>query len=248
LKPLVSIITPIFKAEKHIAECIASVLRQTYSNWEMILINDCSPDDSMAITGKLCKGDSRFKVINLPRNSGAAIARNKGIELALGKYIAFLDADDLWLPQKLEKQVNLLENSSYNFTFSSYSLVDELGKPTGNFIIPKEEVTYKDLLKTCSIGCLTAMYNQESLGKLYMENLEKRQDYTLWLKILKKENAVGLTEVLAQYRISQNSLSANKFDAAMFQWLVYRKVEQLGFFKALYYFTHYAFRGFLKYK
>jgi glycosyltransferase involved in cell wall biosynthesis len=202
----------------------------------------------MAITGKLCKGDSRFKVINLPRNSGAAIARNKGIELALGKYIAFLDADDLWLPQKLEKQVNLLENSSYNFTFSSYSLVDELGKPKGNFIIPKEEVTYKDLLKTCSIGCLTAMYNQESLGKLYMENLEKRQDYTLWLKILKKENAVGLTEVLAQYRISQNSLSANKFDAAMFQWLVYRKIEQLGFFKALYYFTHYAFRGFLKYK
>lgn len=248
MKPLVSIITPIFKAEKHIAECIASVLRQTYSNWEMILINDCSPDHSMAITGKLCKGDSRFKVINLPRNSGAAIARNKGIELALGKYIAFLDADDLWLPQKLEKQVNLLENSSYNFTFSSYSLVDELGKPKGNFIIPKEEVTYKDLLKTCSIGCLTAMYNQESLGKLYMENLGKRQDYTLWLKILKKENAVGLTEVLAQYRISQNSLSANKFDAAMFQWLVYRKIEQLGFFKALYYFTHYAFRGFLKYK
>ena len=248
MKPLVSIITPIFKAEKYIAECIASVLRQTYSNWEMILINDCSPDHSMAIIGKLCKGDSRFKVINLPRNSGAAIARNKGIELALGKYIAFLDADDLWLPQKLEKQVNLLENSSYNFTFSSYSLVDELGKATGNFIIPKEEVTYKDLLKTCSIGCLTAMYNQESLGKLYMENLEKRQDYTLWLKILKKENAVGLTEVLAQYRISQNSLSANKFDAAMFQWLVYRKVEQLGFFQALYYFTHYAFRGFLKYK
>lgn len=248
MKPLVSIITPIFKAEKHIAECIVSVLRQTYSNWEMILINDCSPDHSMAIIGKLCKGDSRFKVINLPRNSGAAIARNKGIELALGKYIAFLDADDLWLPQKLEKQVNLLENSPYNFTFSSYSLVDELGKPKGNFIIPKEEVTYKDLLETCSIGCLTAMYNQESLGKLYMENLEKRQDYTLWLKILKKENALGLTEVLAQYRISQNSLSANKLDAAMFQWFVYRKVEQLGFFQALYYFTHYAFRGFLKYK
>tara|TARA_Y100000385_G_scaffold291066_1_gene367013 strand:+ start:7173 stop:7916 length:744 start_codon:yes stop_codon:yes gene_type:complete len=247
LNPLVSIITPVYNAEKYISSCIQSVLDQEYTDWEMILVNDCSVDNSMTNIKVFCQSDERIKLINLDTNSGAAIARNKGIEMAVGKYVAFLDVDDIWLPFKLTEQVNFLENSTFNFTFSSYNLINENGEQIGEFIIPQKVIGYHDLLKTCSIGCLTAVYNQEVLGKYYMENLKKRQDYTLWLKLLKKGNAIGIKKVLASYRVSSNSLSANKLDAAKFQWLVYRNVEKLSLIKAIYYFTHYAINGVFKY-
>ncbi|MEZ4915500.1 MAG: glycosyltransferase [Chitinophagales bacterium] len=175
------------------------------------------------------------------------IARNKAIELAEGKYIAFLDSDDLWLPEKLNKQVQFMEENGINFSFSSYEVINEKGEHNTNFIIPQTEITYNDLLKTCSIGCLTAIYNQEALGKYFMKPLKKRQDYTLWLELLKITKAIGLKDVLAKYIISNTSLSGNKLSAAKFQWYVYRRIENLSLVKSLYYFLHYTLNGITKY-
>lgn len=248
MKPLVSIVTPIYNAEKYIEECVKSVKNQSYSNFEMILVDDYSKDQSVAKIKKLILNDTRFTLVAFEQNQGAASARNRAIELAKGKYIAFLDSDDLWHSNKLEKQIQFMEENKVAFSFSSYEVINEEGDHLSNFIIPKKELNYNDLLKTCSIGCLTAIYNCEQLGKHFMKPLRKRQDYTLWLELLKITNAVGLKEVLAKYRVSNTSLSGNKFSAAKFQWHVYRQIENLSLLKSIYYFIHYSINGLMKYK
>jgi len=245
---MVSIITPSYKSEKFISETIKSVLFQTYKNWEMIIVDDCSPDNSNEIIEEYCKKDSRIKLIKLEKNSGPAVARNRAIKEAKGRYIAFLDADDLWKPEKLEKQLLFMNENNLAFTYSSYDLIDEDNSDIGTFIT-KETITYEDMLKTCSVGCLTAIYDTEKLGKVYMPLIRKRQDYGLWLKILKKIGRTkGIVEPLAIYRIRKDSVSSNKIKAAQYQWKIYREVEKLNFFQSIYYFIHYAFNGVIKYK
>lgn len=245
---LVSIITPSYNCERFIAKTIESVLAQTYKNWEMIIIDDCSPDNSNKIIEEYIKKDNRIKLIKLKKNSGPAIARNRGIEEAKGRYIAFLDADDLWYPKKLEQQIVFMDENDLSFTYSSYNLIDEEGNDLG-FFKTKEKITYREMLKTCSVGCLTAIYDTEKLGKVYMPNILKRQDYGLWLKILRKINATkGIMEPLGAYRILKNSVSSNKINAAKYQWKIYREVEKLSLIKSVYYFIHYAYYGFKKYK
>lgn len=246
--PLVSIVTPVYNSSQHIEACIDSVMRQSYSNFEMIMVDDASSDNSISIIKQKIKDDHRFKIYSFTENKGAAHARNKAIELAKGKYISFLDSDDLWLPNKLSSQVEFMEKNKVLFSFSSYDVINEKGEKQTTFIIPQTELSYHDLLKTCSIGCLTAIYNQEVLGKQYMKLIRKRQDYTLWLSLLKLTKAIGLKESLAQYRIAENSLSGNKWSAAKFQWKVYREIENLSLFKSTYYFIQYALHGFLKYR
>ena len=244
----VSIITPSFNSKKFISQTIESVLNQTYRNWEMIIVDDVSPDNSNEIIEEYTQKDSRIKLIKLEQNSGPAVARNRAIEEAKGRFIAFLDADDLWHKEKLEKQLTFMEQNDVAFTFSSYDLIDEDGNALGTFKT-KEQVSYNDLLKTNPIGCLTAIYDTEKLGKVYMPNILKRQDYGLWLKILKQVGTTkGMPEVLATYRILKNSVSSNKLKAAKYQWKIYMQVEKIGFWKSVYYFSQYAYYGLRKYK
>jgi glycosyltransferase involved in cell wall biosynthesis len=245
---LISIITANYNGEKFIAQTIESVLNQSYQNWEMIIIDDCSNDKSIEIIKKYQLLDSRIKLIALEKNSGAAVARNYGIDKVKGDFIAFLDGDDLWKEDKLEKQITFMEKNNYPFTFSAYDIISEKNRKITTFNPPKK-VNYNDLLKTCSIGCLTVIYNVKYFGKMYMPNILKGQDYCLWLNLLKKvDYAYSFPEPLTKYRILQNSISRNKFKKAYYQWYIYQKVEKLNFFKSVYYFTHYAFYGYIKNK
>jgi len=245
---LVSIITPSYKSVKFIKETIDSVLVQTYTNWEMIVVDDCSPDDSNELIENYILKDSRIKFIKLEKNSGPAVARNRAIEEAVGRYIAFLDADDLWMPQKLEKQISFMNEQKCALSYTSYYVISEDNEELGLFTT-KEQINYSDLLKTNSIGCLTAIYDTDILGKVLMPNIIKKQDYALWLKILKQiDYAKGIVEPLAYYRIVENSVSSNKMVGIKYIWEIFREVEKLNIFKSMYYFSYYVYYGMKKYK
>lgn len=232
---MVSIITPVYNSEKHLADCINSVLIQHYTDWEHILVDDCSTDGSSRIIERYAIQDSRIVYYKLPTNSGPGIARNKAIEMAKGRYIAFLDCDDIWFPQKLERQVDYMQKNDYRFTFTSYVHMDESGRYRDKIVIAPKEVSYKRALFKNPIGCLTAMYDSEFYGKQYMPSIRKRQDYALWLKLLKSSNAYGIQECLAGYRLQKKSVSSNKLSLIKYEWLIYRKEEKLGFFKSTFY-------------
>lgn len=243
---LVSIITPSHNSSQFISESIQSIQHQSFDDWELIIVDDCSTDNSVEVIQPFIVVDSRIKLIQLSENSGAAVARNKGIEAATGRYIAFLDSDDLWLPNKLEKQLAFMQEYDYPFTFGAYNKIDEKGNVFGHVGVPGK-VTYADLLKMCSIGCLTAMYDTEYFGKIYMPLIRKRQDLGLWLRLLKKvDYAYGLNKTLGQYRVRIGSISANKTSAAKYTWRLYRDIEGLNLVKASYYFSHYAINGILR--
>lgn len=248
MNDIVSIITPSYNSEKYISETIDSVLSQTYQNWEMIIIDDVSPDDSSSVIEGYCKKDNRIKLIKLEQNSGAAVARNRAIEEAEGRYIAFLDADDIWKPEKLEKQIEFMRKNNYAFTYTAYEKIDESGLVFGEIGVPLK-VSYNQLLKTCVIGCLTAIYDVEKLGKVYMPTNTKREDFATWLNILKKVDfAYGIKQNLSQYRVYKSQSSNKKVKMAKENWKLYREIEKLNIFKAIYYFSHYAIRGILRTK
>lgn len=245
---LVSIITPSYNCENFVAETILSVMSQSYEVWEMIIVDDGSTDNSISIINEFVKKDPRIKLIINECNEGAAASRNKAIDYSAGKYIAFLDSDDLWLPDKLEKQLAFMKKNNYSFSYTAYDKIDKVGQVSGRIGVP-DRVSYSDLLKMCSIGCLTAMYGTEYFGKVYMPLIRKRQDLGLWLRLLKKTDyAYGMNETLAQYRVRTDSISADKASAAKFTWRLYRDVEGLNILKASYYFFHYAVNGMLRTK
>ena len=232
---MVSIITPVYNSEAYLSDCINSVLNQNYPDWEHILVDDCSTDGSSRIIEKYASQDNRIIYYKLLTNSGPGIARNKAIEMAKGRYIAFLDCDDIWFPQKLEKQVDYMQKNDYRFTFTSYVHMDESGRYRDKTIIAPKEVSYKRALFKNPIGCLTAMYDSEFYGKQYMPEIRKRQDYALWLKLLKRSKAYGIQECLAAYRLQKKSVSSNKFSLIKYEWFIYRKEEKLSFFKSVFY-------------
>lgn len=244
----VSIIMPSYNSEVTIRESVESVILQSYQYWELIIIDDCSSDNSPQIIERLVQQDSRIKYFKLEKNSGPAIARNFGINKAEGKFIAFLDSDDLWYSEKLEKQILFMKQNSHVFTYTSYERFIEKNLVIKQ-LIADSFVCYKRLLKTNCIGCLTVMYDAEKIGKQYFPIIGKHEDYVCWLNILKKvETAYGLPEVLAKYRVGSNSFSSNKLKVATYQWMIYREYEKLPFFASLYYFIHYAIHGVLKHK
>ncbi|MGB5315481.1 MAG: glycosyltransferase family 2 protein [Robiginitalea sp.] len=232
---MVSVITAVYNSENTLKECLDSVLAQTFTDWEHILVDDCSKDDSIAVLREYSNRDPRFCVIQLSENRGAGIARNTAIESARGQYIAFLDCDDIWFPQKLEKQVDYMQKNDYPFTFTSYIHMDESGRFRDKTVIAPEKVSYKSALFKNPIGCLTAMYDTQFYGKQYMPDIRKRQDYALWLKLLKRSNAYGIQECLAAYRVQKKSVSSNKLSLIKYEWLIYRKEEKLGFFQSIFY-------------
>ena len=245
---MVSIITPSRNTEKYIARTMDSVLAQTYGEWEMIIVDDLSTDNSPSIIETYAQKDSRIKLIRSEQKSGASGSRNRAIEASQGQYIAFLDADDLWVPEKLEKQILFMAKHDLAFTYSSYKTINENDEVLTTFVtVP--EISYESMLKTCSVGCLTAVYDTEKLGKMYLPKLPTKEDYVLWLNIMKKINTTqGIIEPLAYYRIGETSVSSNKVNAAAWQWKVYRDVEKLGLAKSIYYFVNYVYFGIKKYR
>lgn len=246
---LVSIITPTFNSANYIAETIQSVQNQTYQHWELIIVDDGSTDHTISIIQEIQKVEPRIQLIRQEKNVGPAITRNKGIELAKGNYLTFLDADDLWFSNFIENSINTIEKTKIPFVFSSYRRSDEvLNFVYSDFIVP-QKVTYSDILKTNSISCLTAFLDIEVLGKKFMPIIHKRQDMGLWLQYLKEiPYAYGIQEPKAIYRIRKNSLSRKKSDLIKYQWQFYRNVEKLSVIHSAYYMMHWMVRGFLKYR
>ena len=245
-KEKVSIIVPMYNAEKFIGKTIESVLAQTYQNWEMLIMNDVSTDNSLAIVSMYAKKDERIKIVNTEKNVGVVKGRNFLIDLASGKYIAFLDADDYWHNEKLEKQIKFMKEKNASISCTEYTRVKENEEKINDVII-KEEISYNDMLKNNYLGCLTVIYDAEKIGKRYFKELEKNEDYVLWLEIVKDVDIIyGLKENLAYYRVLDNSRSSNKVKTAKVRWEIYRKIEKLSLLKSLYYFLHYAIRAVLK--
>jgi glycosyltransferase involved in cell wall biosynthesis len=234
-EPLVSIITPLYNAEKYISNTIESVINQEYNNWELIIINDCSKDKGPEIIKNYQNQDKRIKIINLEKNSGAAVARNVGIENAKGNFIAFIDSDDIWEKTKLKEQISFMLDNNYNFSYTDYIQIDEKGNELRIIKTPKI-LTYKKQLLYNHIGTSTVIYNQKILGKIYMPKLRKRQDYAMWLRILKNHSkGYGLNKILTKYIIRRDSISSNKMNLIKYNWEMYRNSEEFGIIKSSFY-------------
>lgn len=248
MEELVSVIMPNYNGAKYIKDSIDSVLAQTYQNWELIIVDDCSTDNSLEVIAQY--QDERIKVFKNEKNSGAAVSRNKAIENATGRYIAFLDSDDLWLENKLALQLEFMQKKDCAFSFTDYKVINQSGEFITNYSVSKDTYEYADILKHCAIGCLTVIYDCNKLGKIYMPtNATKREDFACWLQILKRGYiAVGYHQILAVYRVHTKSVSSNKFKMIKYQWNVYRNVEKISFFKSLYYLMNWAIKGILKYR
>lgn len=231
MNPLVSIITPSFNAQKYIAQTIQSVQNQTYKYWELIIVDDGSTDDTVSIINNFILNDHRIFLKKISKNSGAGVARNIGLQIATGNFITFLDADDLWKPEKLEKQLHFMQEQNIPFTFSFYETIDENGNLLNKTITTPLKITYKQLYYCNWIGNLTAIYNLDVLGKISISPLKKRQDWILWLQILKQiKSATPVNESLAYYRVRTNSLSSSKWKLIKYNFNVYKNYHQRNIF------------------
>lgn len=247
MKSLVSIITPSYNSEKFIKETIESVLNQTYMNWELLIVDDCSTDESPKIIKEYSKIDSRIKYLRNEKNGGPAISRNRGLDIAKGEYIAFLDSDDFWDKYKLELQINFMKKNNLSITHSDYFFIDSSGK-----IIKKvetsNEIDYKKLLRGNQFKTMTMMMEKSFIGKTKLPNI-KHEDYAFFLDLLKKsEVSKKVPNNLAMCRLREKSVSSNKLKSAIWTWEIYRKYEKFNFIKASYYFINYIFNGLKKYK
>ena len=230
---LVSIIMPMYNASEYIAKSILSVQAQTFSNWELIIVDDCSIDNSYHLAKKASDDDSRIIVLSNQHNIGVAETRNRGIRKANGRYIAFLDSDDLWLPLKLDKQIKFMQERMFPICYSSYYTINSNSRRTGFRKIPSQ-TSYKILLNSNHIGMLTAVYDTQFFSKQYFLNIH-HEDYEMWLRLFKKipDKIFGIKEPLAEYRVHAGSKSSNKLKALVWRWRIYHNVERLGFIKSL---------------
>lgn len=246
---LVSIITPTYNCGKFIAETIESVKKQTYTNWEMIIVDDCSTDNTKEIVESIAQNEPRIKYHILERNSGAAVARTKAMELAEGSYMAFLDSDDLWKSDKLQKQLEYMKKYGFNFTATAYEQIDEEGNKLGKVIKTVKKTNYNRLLLDCPVGNSTVMYNVEKMGKFEVPDIRKRNDDALWLQMLKKEKYIyGMPDVLMEYRIRANSISSNKLNLIKYHWKLYREIEKLSIPRSVFHICWWCFLKVFKIK
>lgn len=241
-KNLISIITPVYNAERFISETIKSVLAQQYRNWELILVNDQSTDNSLNIIEEFASADSRIKVINLRENSGAAVARNTGIEAAKGQYIAFIDSDDYWDKDKLIRQIAFMQKGNIAFSYTDFRLVDETGQILKEKANVPISLDYTGLLKNTAIACSTVMIDRNIVGEFSMPLVRKGQDTATWLKIMRETGvtAYGISLPLNSYRQVAGSISSDRIGALKRTWNTYYNLEKLPFHKASYYFTSYV--------
>lgn len=230
MNELVSIIVPTYNTEKFIRQTIESVKNQTYANWEMILADDASTDQTVSIIEEFAQKDSRIKLFKLPENRGNGFARNAALEKAKGKYIAYLDADDVWFTEKLEKQIQFMKTNNLHFTYSFYDSIDEEGNDLNRRVESPNPLTYKQLFFCNYVGNLTAIYDADYFGKIILETSQKRQDWRIWLTILKQiKIAKPVPESLAFYRIRKDSVSSSKFKLIKHNFGVYREFHGYNF-------------------
>jgi len=222
----VSVITPTYNSETFISQTIDSVLNQSHKNLELILVDDASTDGTRDILEKYRLKDTRVRTILLNENGGSGIARNKGIENASGRYLAFVDSDDYWHCDKLVSQLEFMRTNNYSFTYTSYAFINESGSLERESNVAPNKCNYLRLLIQNCIGCSTVVVDMDVLGKEYMPDLRNRQDWGLWLKYIRKSGkAYRLTESNTFYRIRKNSISSNKFKLLKYHWQIYRQVE-----------------------
>jgi glycosyltransferase involved in cell wall biosynthesis len=243
---LVSIILPLYNAEKYISETIRSVLQQSYKNWELIVIDDCSTDKSQKIVKDFQRNENRINLIHFEENKGVSEARNKGIEIATGKYIAFIDSDDYWKNSKLEKQINFMKDNNYYFSYTSYEMIDHKGIKLGRKVEVPEKLDFNSLLKGNNIGCFTVMIDRNEINSIKMPKI-KHEDFATWLNILRRGyNAYGLKENLGFYRITSDGLTSNKLNSAIWTWKIYKDHLEFSFLKTSYYFLFYIYNSISK--
>ena len=235
MEKLVSIIMPAYNCMEYIAQSIRSVQNQTYRNWELIVADDNSTDGTVDTVRSIAADDNRIQLLETDINLGPAAARNRAINAARGDYIAFLDSDDIWFPDKLRRQISFMEQTGYDFTYTAYEKINERGDRLGVVISAPKSVNYSSMLyQGDPIGNLTVVYNAEKLGKFYVPDIKKRNDYALWLKIMHDcDRAYGLNEVLASYRVRAGSISSTrKSELLKYYWKLYHDIENLSNVKA----------------
>ena len=246
-QPLVSVIMPCYNMERYIADTIRSVIRQTHADWELIVVDDLSTDGTVALVKSLCEHDSRIHLSVNSEHGSIATTRNNCIKQAKGRYLAFLDADDVWHPDKLQRQLQFMQEHKVAFSYSSYDLIDESGKPLEKTIHTAGDLGYEAFLRNTIIGCSTVMLDVDLVGQVTVPDFRTSEDTATWLDILRQGFiAYALDEPLTAYRIRRKSASSNKLKAAADLWKVYRKHEKMSFFKTLSYFFSYAFNAIKK--
>lgn len=243
---LVSIVMPAYNCEKFIAEAIASVRAQTYRHWNLIVVDDCSTDGTARVASEWAARDPRVRVLSSPANGGTAAARNLGLSNCSGRYVAFLDADDAWSADKLEKQLAFMSRRNAGISFTAYEKFGSRG--AGGVIAVPPSVSWRDMLKGNRIGCSTVILDTRVLPRIrFPTGLGRQEDYALWLSLLRDGGlAYGLNEPLVRYRVHGASKSARKLRSVTAQWIVYRELEKLPPLHAAWYLGHYAVRGVIK--
>ena len=246
--PLVSVIMPAYNAERFIARSIESALNQTVQEIELIVIDDCSSDNTCRIAEEYAAGDTRVTVLRNEQNMGVARTRNRGFDVCRGAYVALLDSDDIWYPAKLEKQLALIQKEQADIAYCSYALVNEQGeKKCDDFIVPTS-TDFEEMLGSNMIGCSTVMLTSEIARQHRFSDRGYHEDYVLWLHLLKQgKKAVGLSETLVDYRVYSGSKASNKLKSAKFRWQIYRDILKLSRAASAWYFTRYAVAGVAKY-
>lgn len=226
----VSIVMPSYNSERFIAESIASVQAQTYGDWELLIVDDCSTDGTVAVTESVAKDDSRIHVFSNERNSGAAFSRNRALREAKGDWVAFLDSDDLWEPEKLERQLAFMCDNACSFSYTDYETMDEGGKPLGRCYSGPVHITRACMRRYCWPGCLTVMYDRRKVGLVQITDLKKHNDYAMWLKVVDKAECLLLPEVLGRYRVRETSIShgGSRIKQAKHLYMLWRTDEECG--------------------
>lgn len=228
---LVSIIMPSFNTAKYISESINSVLAQTYENWELLIVDDCSTDNTDDVVARF--NDPRIKYFKNDKNSGAAVSRNRALREVKGRWIAFLDSDDLWESEKLEKQIRFMEENSYAFSYTNYREINEASEPMGVRVTGPKRITKAGMYAYCWPGCLTVMYDADVVGLVQIEDIKKNNDYAMWLKACRKANCYLLNEDLASYRKRSGSISNHSYKALIkWHYKLFREAEHMHPVKA----------------
>lgn len=237
---LVSVIIPAHNSENFLRETINSVKRQTYKNWEILIIDDCSTDGTAFLVRNLAR-DCKLKYIKLSKPSGAALARQKGLDYASGEFVAFLDSDDLWNPKKLETQIQFMKKNNCAVSCTSYEKIQEDGSPTGKIVRSVEKLGMKRLLLDCPVGNLTVVLNQGKLSNIKIPLVDKREDFALWITLVRECSCIyGIPDVLAYYRLRKGSVSHKKFALIPYQWRLYRSLVGCGVLSSFFHLSYWC--------
>lgn len=243
MEELVSIVMPTYNCAAFIEESIKSVLAQEHKNWELLIVDDCSTDNTQAVLAPYLSQYPNIHYTCLDKNSGAAVARSEALKQAKGDWVAFLDSDDLWTPNKLSLQIDFMKKNNVSFSATGYELMNEDGSSKRAVLIPPEKTNYDKMLRlSCPVGNLTVMYDRRVIGDQQVPSIKKRNDFALWLQTLHKTDACyGMPDVLGKYRVRPQSISRNKLKLLSYHWHLYHHIEKLGIFRSAWYLLCWAF-------